>query len=564
MKRIINNEITLDPSGVWRLSDGQNIQYSDGQVHERYLEKVFSKVTDVSSSSSELKQYIRDWPSEYHLSHRRSQLLNGFTYNRQARVLEVGCGCGAITRFLGETFDQVISIEGSFTRAKLARRRTADLENVSILSAPFQEISFNEKFDLIFCIGVFEYSNTFVNAEDPYDNILQYFRSLLNKEGVLLLAIENQFGLKYFSSCSEDHSQFMFDGIEDYPHLKDGARTFGYHEIKSRLQPYFSDVLFYFPYPDYKIPDCVLSEQLFSRVDASELISRIESRDYLKEKNPLFNESLANKALARNNMLPFFANSFLIMAGSNSSKFVHFNQLGILYGTDRSHNFQTLTHIIEDNGKKIFVEKRVIHPAPSNSREALSICSLKDPWRQGESVHSLVARKILHRRYEKIDVFYEAGQWLDYIHTQSSMENGILIVDGKFIDCIWQNVIISNGVCYYIDAELIWHKPIPVSVLLVRTIYHFLEGIQSMTGVEPIFARGRRVSRIRRIAATLGIKLSNNDFKQFLHIEAGIEKLVHGYSEKKAHFYIRNQLMGFGVYSYLLNIKRKMLRVIKS
>jgi 16S rRNA A1518/A1519 N6-dimethyltransferase RsmA/KsgA/DIM1 with predicted DNA glycosylase/AP lyase activity len=133
------------------------------------LEKVFTKSADLSSNSYELEQYIRDWSTEYHLSRNRSQLLRGFDFDKRKKVLEVGCGCCAITRFLGETFEDVLAIEGSEIRARLARLRTKNMDNVSILSAPFQEIKFKERFDIIFCIGVFEYSNMFVIAADPYD-----------------------------------------------------------------------------------------------------------------------------------------------------------------------------------------------------------------------------------------------------------------------------------------------------------------------------------------------------------------------------------------------------------
>ena len=39
------------------------------------------------------ESHIKDWPSEYHLSSKRAQLLSGFEFDRKARVLEVGAGC---------------------------------------------------------------------------------------------------------------------------------------------------------------------------------------------------------------------------------------------------------------------------------------------------------------------------------------------------------------------------------------------------------------------------------------------------------------------------------------
>ena len=96
--------------------------YSDGVGSEQYLKKVLLRSNDLSTRSGELESYIKDWSSEYHLTTKRAQLLSGFKFDRTLKVLEVGCGCGAITRYLGETFDSVVSVEGSIARARLAHR----------------------------------------------------------------------------------------------------------------------------------------------------------------------------------------------------------------------------------------------------------------------------------------------------------------------------------------------------------------------------------------------------------------------------------------------------------
>src|SRR5690606_22871642 len=128
----IENELVKDERSVWTLPGAPRFEYSEGSAAERYLEEVLTKASDLSSTSAELDRHIKDWSSEYHLSSKRAQLLAGFTFDRSLRVLEVGCGCGAISRFLGERFDRIISVEGSIERARLARLRTRDLPNVEI------------------------------------------------------------------------------------------------------------------------------------------------------------------------------------------------------------------------------------------------------------------------------------------------------------------------------------------------------------------------------------------------------------------------------------------------
>ena len=117
----IENEIEVDNYGVWVVPGRHAFAYSDGRTSERYLEAVLSRATDLSADSYELEKWIRDWPSEYHLSRKRAHLLREFAFSRDQSAFEVGCGCGAITRFLGETFHDVVAVEGSLARARLAR-----------------------------------------------------------------------------------------------------------------------------------------------------------------------------------------------------------------------------------------------------------------------------------------------------------------------------------------------------------------------------------------------------------------------------------------------------------
>src|SRR4051794_12158896 len=105
--------------------------YLDGA--ERYLHDVLLAASDRSVASGELKQHIRDWPSLSPLTPYRSTIFDCLGLSAgDARVLELGCGCGAITRWLGEHCGEVHAVEGSVDRARVARARTADLDNVHL------------------------------------------------------------------------------------------------------------------------------------------------------------------------------------------------------------------------------------------------------------------------------------------------------------------------------------------------------------------------------------------------------------------------------------------------
>src|SRR5271157_442229 len=92
--------------------------YSDGAEVEERLYRVIRDAKDRSTFSRELAPAITDWPSEYHLSRGRHCLLRPLGIKPGDTVLELGAGCGAITRYLGEIGALVVAVEGSLLRAR--------------------------------------------------------------------------------------------------------------------------------------------------------------------------------------------------------------------------------------------------------------------------------------------------------------------------------------------------------------------------------------------------------------------------------------------------------------
>ncbi|HSH42405.1 MAG TPA: hypothetical protein VK973_09825, partial [Arenicellales bacterium] len=53
--------------------------YSDGSDVELYLKNVLETAEDLGSCSVELEAAIHDWPTEYHLSSQRANLVRGLS-----------------------------------------------------------------------------------------------------------------------------------------------------------------------------------------------------------------------------------------------------------------------------------------------------------------------------------------------------------------------------------------------------------------------------------------------------------------------------------------------------
>jgi SAM-dependent methyltransferase len=561
IEAIVRSNLSREASGVLILKDHKQFAYSDGRASEKYLEEVFQTSTDLGSDSAELESRAKDWISEYHLTRKRAQLLSGFSFDKSSRVLEVGCGCGAITRFLGETFKEVVSIEGSIHRARLARARTRDLHNVEIINSPFQKVEFSAKFHVIICVGVFEYSGAFVDADDPYDAVLRYFRDLLTEDGVVLIAIENQFGLKYFSSSREDHVGTMFEGIEGYHSRLANVRTFGSIELNNMLRRYFSLVEFFYPYPDYKIPDCVVGHEMLSSGMAGEIVSMTKSRDYAGDLDPLWDEGLSSLELGRNNMLPFFANSFVVVAGTKSLRRAQFEQLAIMYSGGRISKFSTRTRVVRDSSGMIRVLKELRNGETHTSVEDLTLARSESDWIQGHSLQTQLYAACRNERATLEELFGRCGVWLGYLRSRAVEEGGVLYLDGNLIDSVWSNVYIDGDNCTLVDQEWEWRKPVRLNVVAIRAIYAFLCKSDRLPCTSKAIRERNARSLIRKVGTVIGVKLGSDDFNEFIRLESVYQSLVFGSDRRRQEFALRWYLFDRKLLKWVMSVRTMFVKL---
>jgi SAM-dependent methyltransferase len=561
MQSLVENDLVDAGGGVWQLKGHANFGYSDGAESERYLDRALGAAKDLSTRSSELEGWIKDWPSEYHLTTKRAQLLSGFRFDRTKSVLEVGCGCGAITRHLAENFDQVVSVEGNLNRARIARLRTRDLDTVSVICAPFQEIRFRRKFDIIFCIGVFEYSGSFVAGEDPYDEALRYFAEMLTLDGILVVAIENQFGLKYFSCAREDHLGVMFEGLEGYHRRRQTVRTFGKCELKDRLQRHFQNIEFYYPYPDYKLPECVLSAPFVASGRAGELISQTKARDYSGPMNRRWDDAAAVLEIARNGMLEFFANSFIALAGRGALNAASFPQQGVLYSSSRQSRFATRTRIVDGADGSLRVVKELISGERQTESGALQLVANEGPWVDAMSLQTQLLLLARMRTRSLADIFAPSKPWLDRLASTTSDVRGRRILGGEHVDSIWSNAYVADGECHFIDREYVWKMPLPMNVVVIRAIYNLLVKLEDGLPVaHALEARsGRRL--ISDVGATMGVELSAVDFDDFVSVETELQWQVFGIPKHRHVTYLRWYFMDRTSLRSCMQLKEHAVRI---
>ena len=301
-------------SGLWERPDGRLISYSDG--NESRILDIVRNAGDLGVLSCELAASISDWPTEYHFSRSRHCLLRPLGIQPGDRVLELGCGCGALTRYLGECGALVTAVEGSRSRAEAAAARCRDLSNVAVYLDNLTRFSSDELFDWVLLIGVLEYAPVYSEAPDPVHDYLAQSTRFLAPGGRLVLAIENKLGLKYFNGCSEDHLGRPYYGIQGLYRGKQPI-TFGKKELSGHLaNAGLTATRFYYPFPDYKLPSAILTDAALSTTgfDACALLPLAASRDYASPTAGSFSEPLVQRQLLANGLLADLANAFLVTA----------------------------------------------------------------------------------------------------------------------------------------------------------------------------------------------------------------------------------------------------------
>lgn len=288
-------------------------EYSDGK-YEDQLEKFFSAKQCTEEQIVEFMEKNNDWPIVYHLSPQRKTLLSWYDFRKGSSLLEIGAGCGAVTDVFLDNCGAVTALELTEKRASILANRYKDRENLNVHIGNLESFPEDKTYDYVTCIGVLEYSGSFIHSNSPYEDFLKMCKSHLKDNGTFILSIENKLGLKYWAGAREDHTWRFFDSIEGYP-INKNRKTFSKNELTTLLNKVgFNNVEFYYPVPDMKLPVEVYSDDFnpTNSTTIGPLTIPAEALDAPRVE--VFNEWLAMNSIIDSGDFGTFANSFIVLA----------------------------------------------------------------------------------------------------------------------------------------------------------------------------------------------------------------------------------------------------------
>jgi SAM-dependent methyltransferase len=520
------------------------VTYRDGS--EDRIVEILGAADDRSSDSDELASKITDWPTRYHLSRLRANLLRPLRLGAHHRVLEVGAGTGVLSRYLGETGARVVALEGQIDRARAAALRCAGLANVEVVCGPLQSFEDPDGFDLVCIVGVLEYAASGVGGAQGHRSFLDHAIGLLRPGGALLVAIENQIGLKYLLGYHEDHLGLAWIGLEGYPGSH-GIRTFSRSGLGRMLGDAGLDhQKWFYPFPDYKLPTLVLTDELYREADAVELVDQL-ARDPVRDdgsaRSLLCDARRAHRVLLEAGLGPEVSNSFLVLACSGDRT------------PDLLPDAEVLAWRMGDERRRRWCRRLAIHRADGGLRIATTMAGPdlegrseewleqrpgKDqPYHRGQTCEQMALRACLSNDPDGLSD--TLGRWSAHLDELSGTLSAAdpphhpfmpatdeLVLPPEFLDLALSNFVVQPDGLRFIDDE--WRAQGGVSARLAkaRALWLFARDLVC-SGADHPWVDELTVDQLAtRLGEMCGVAIDGELLERMVTAEVELQTLVTG------------------------------------
>ena len=521
-----------------RRAEFSGIASTDNEEGECGVYRAVRGAVDRSTFSMELARAVTDWPSQYHLDRRRHCLIRPLAIRPGDTVLELGCGGGAVTRFLGEIGAQVTAVEAGLQRARIASERCLNLRNVRIVLEDIPAFRSDERFDWVLLL---DFSGQPHGAGRPAPVALISMASrFLKPTGTLVVAIENKLGLKYFNGCAEDHVRVPFYGLQGLyaPHAQ---WTLGRRELAAHLAAIgLRHTRFYYPFPDHTLPTVILSDEALSdsQFDPTDLLASSHSRDCTGSSYRHFDDALTLVQVARNGLLGDLSHCFLVAASNRPHPHQEQGELAVKYAVDRFPEFVNQTRFVR-TGDQIKVLKEALQPGLPRRKEFKQGFLIENVLGHSDYVPGqLLLWRLLRARAdsgELSEVVDALKPWFDLLLGYANDGAGTpgrangrkqladYTLQGSHLDLTPYNVMDTGTELVVIDTEWKLDGIIPLGWVVTRSVNHALR-----IGVPLRNPIGASSDVIKALCSVHNIDVSDSDIAGWLQWEAELQAVAAG------------------------------------
>lgn len=498
-----------------------------------------------------LKEHIRlDYL--YALSDQRENLLEWYPFRPEGTLLEVGSGYGAMTGVYSRHLAEVDVLDRSEKNLEVNRFRHVEQggrKNIHYHNGELYQYALDckKQYDYIVFVGTLD--------EDAQRQI-KAAKELLKSEGELLVAVSNPFGVKYWAGTKKEPNSFSRTALIRLLSEKEDS----------------SDVKFYYPMPDYRIPVTIFSDSyLPSKGDLTDQMMAYDYPSFL-----VLDVGASFDAVCGDGQFGQNANSYLAIwtkkERDNKLKTIEY----IKYNCTRKEQFQIKTMI---SGKPREVEKsalteegilhiqllrkncKILNEQHVNLRFAWPEIgsnnkSARFPYLEGQTLSEKLGREIKDGKApveavkEAMEAVLEAN---DFYYQPFEETQDFIEVFGKFpiwggkkdrslslsnIDALFENILlmerdvvekvndyeqleeerVTQQVMYCLDYEWVFSFPIPLQYIKYRILFYFFRQYRSLLTEYKEVGEWLKEFGIARADADIYEEMEQN-FQEYVHGE---------------------------------------------
>lgn len=251
-------------------------------------------------------------------------LKNLYTFSKQ--------GLGLVENISFKNTDIVLYVgEINIPRLKYILDRVEKLlcfsqkkEEKDLLNVYFEKEEKFEFVDNLTNISELRFDKIFIisGLDKEYKSKLREYKSLLNKNASLIIAIDNSYGIKYLLGAKKADFTLSFEEV---------------NKLISSLG--LKNTNIYYPFPDYKVPLSLYSDKYTPLDELPQDIAAYNYPNYAMNKPGDVYKDICNNGDFKN-----FASSFLLVSEDTS------NEIFVKYNRNRKEELAIKTLIIEENG----------------------------------------------------------------------------------------------------------------------------------------------------------------------------------------------------------------------
>ena len=467
----------------------------------------------------------------YALSSQRELLLEWYDFEPEAEVLQVGADYGALTGLLRSSVSAVTVLDETESALETVRQRYPGAANIyyrkdSLAGYAAEACAEGKKYDYVIFAGT---------LTAPYEKHIHAAKSLLKPDGILIVALANALGMKYFAGTVEEENALTKRQLAEL--------LCGDKENQSMADE-SGALKFYYPMPDYKTPVSIYSDAyLPKKGDLTRVTPAYDYPPYhLMEQGEKFD------TVCEAGLFDLYANSYLVFWSADPKQLQKDDErIFIKYNKTRREEFQIKTCICERNvtgaagasgaagadatgnsaaGKK----ERYVEKAALSLDGSAHIASFKEKYEKLTKQHrtlKVAEPKFAEHRNsvffpylvgetcaEKLGEQLEGGQLpLDVLQIVMNQiydispecrsafvrtadfdevfgadlteeEQNLLLSDTACevsnIDALFENMLMTREGIYCLDYEWVFLFPVPEHFVKYRILYYFYEQYSSV------------------------------------------------------------------------------------